>query len=414
MKKLIIVFLLGMSSLQAHSQVIQVLFIGNSYTGANNLPQLFSDLSLSLGDSVFVDFYHPGGYTFQMHASDPNALAKINSRPWDFVILQEQSQRPSFPPAQVAVDVFPYARQLDSLILLNHPCTETVFYMTWGRKYGDQSNCASWPPVCTFLGMQDQLRNSYVQMANDNYALVAPVGRAWQSSWTQDSSINLWSPDNSHPSVEGSYLTACVFYETILRKPCVNATFIASLNNSTALFLQQTAHQIVTDSLLTWKVGAYDVVSDFSFTPNGLQILFSEQSQNADYFFWDFGDGSTSSLPQPAHNYLQSGLYPVHLISSDNCNADTAQQIIAVVASGVHTLNSPQDCITINDHSEINILCGQWDALSIYDVSGRLMGASDLMKSSLPQLKNNLDPGIYVLIFSSSEGNRQAIKWRNF
>lgn len=414
MKKLIIVILLGMSSLQADSQGLQVLFIGNSYTGANNLPQLFYDLALSLGDSVFVDTYNPGGYTFQMHSTDANTLAKINSRPWDFVILQEQSQRPSFPPAQVAMDVFPYARQLDSLILLNNPCTETVFYMTWGRKYGDQSNCVTWPPVCTFLGMQEQLRNSYVQMANDNHALVAPVGRAWQSSWAQDSSINLWSPDNSHPSIEGSYLTACVFYETILRKSTVNATFISSLNNTTALFLQQVAHQIVTDSLPTWKIGEYDVVSDFTFVNNGLQILFSEQSQNATNFSWDFGDGSTSLLSQPIHNYLQTGFYSVNLISMDNCSADTIQKNILVVASGISDLNGQENCIKINSQSEIEIICGRWDDLSIFDVSGRKIGVTDLRKNSLQLFKEYLEPGIYVLIFSSSDGNGQAIKWRNY
>ncbi|MBK7966923.1 MAG: PKD domain-containing protein [Bacteroidetes bacterium] len=414
MKKFILTILLGIASMQAFSKVTQVLFIGNSYTGVNNLPQLFYDLSLSLGDSVFVDTYNPGGYTLQMHSTDVNTLAKINSRPWDFVILQEQSQRPSFPPAQVAMDVYPYARQLDSLILLNNPCTETVFYMTWGRKYGDQGNCAFWPPVCTFLGMQEELRNSYVQMAIDNAALVAPVGRAWQSSWTQDSSINLWSSDNSHPSIEGSYLAACVFYETILRNSCVNAPFISSVTNSNAVFLQQVAHQIVTDSLPTWKIGAYDVVSDFTFVNNGLQILFSEQSQHATNFSWDFGDGSTSSLSQPIHNYLQPGFYTVNLISMDNCNADTAQQNIAVVASGISDLNAMGNCIQINNLAEIEVRCGRWDALSIFDAAGRQIRSTDFRKDSLQRIKDQLESGIYVLIFSSSEGNRQVIKWRNY
>lgn len=414
MKKFIITLLLGITSMQAISQVTQVLFIGNSYTGVNNLPQLFSDLSLSLGDSVFVDSYNPGGYTFEMHVVDANTIAKINSRPWDFVVLQEQSQRPSFPPAQVAMDVYPYARQIDSLILLNNHCTETVFYMTWGRKYGDQGNCAFWPPVCTFLGMQEELRNSYVQMANDNAALVAPVGRAWQSSWTQDSSINLWSSDNSHPSIEGSYLTACVFYETILRRSCVNATFISSVTNPTALFLQQIAHQIVVDSLPTWKIGTYDVNSAFSFGASGLQVQFSNQSVNATSVSWDFGDGSTSLLPQPTHTYLQLGTYSVNLIAMDNCNADTAQQFVSVVASALSENNSNENCIKINSQSEIEIRCGLWETLSIYDVSGRKMGATDLVKNSLQLYKDRLESGIYVLIFSSSDGNNHAVKWRNY
>ncbi len=414
MKKFIITMLLGITSMQANSQVTQVLFIGNSYTGVNNLPQLFSDLSLSLGDSVFVDTYNPGGYTFEMHAVDANTIAKINSRSWDFVVLQEQSQRPSFPPAQVAQDVYPYARQLDSLILLNNPCTETVFYMTWGRKYGDQGNCAFWPPVCTFLGMQEELRNSYVQMANDNAALVAPVGRAWQSSWTQDSSINLWSSDNSHPSIEGSYLAACVFYETIFRNSCVNAPFISTVTNSTASFLQQVAHLIVVDSLATWKIGSYDVNSDFSFVANGLQVQFSDQSVNANIVTWDFGDGSTSVLPQPTHTYLQAGTYSVNLIAMDNCNADTAQQFVSVVASAISEINSQENCIKINGQSEIEISCGQWETMSIYDVSGRKMGATELSRNSLQFFKDQIDSGIYVLIFSSSEGNHQVVKWRNY
>jgi hypothetical protein len=134
MKKFIITLLLGIASMQAISQVTQVLFIGNSYTGVNNLPQLFSDLSLSLGDSVFVDSYNPGGYTFEMHVVDANTIAKINSRPWDFVVLQEQSQRPSFPPAQVAMDVYPYARQLDSLILLNNSLHRNCFLHDMGSQ----------------------------------------------------------------------------------------------------------------------------------------------------------------------------------------------------------------------------------------------------------------------------------------
>ena len=414
MKKFIITLLLGITSMQAISQVTKVLFIGNSYTGVNNLPQLFSDLSLSLGDSVFVDSYNPGGYTFEMHVVDANTIAKINSRPWDFVVLQEQSQRPSFPPAQVAMDVYPYARQIDSLILLNNHCTETVFYMTWGRKYGDQGNCAFWPPVCTFLGMQEELRNSYVQMANDNAALVAPVGRAWQSSWTQDSSINLWSSDNSHPSIEGSYLTACVFYETILRRSCLNATFISSVTNPTALFLQQIAHQIVVDSLPTWKIGTYDVNSAFSFGASGLQVQFSNQSVNATSVSWDFGDGSTSLLPQPTHTYLQAGTYSVNLIASNNCNSDTIQQFVSVVASAISEINSHENCIKVNSQSEIEIRCGLWETLSIYDVSGRKMGATNPVKNSLQLYKDRLESGIYVLIFSSSDGNNHAVKWRNY
>lgn len=412
MKKILFTVLLGIASRAAFPQTTQILFIGNSYTGVNNLPQLFSDFSVSLGDTVLVDTYNPGGYTFQMHTTDVNTLAKINSRPWDFVILQEQSQRPSFPPAQVALDVYPYARQLDSLIHLNNPCTETVFYMTWGRKYGDQSNCATWPPVCTFLGMQEELRNSYVQMANDNQALVAPVGRAWQSSWTQDSSINLWSTDNSHPSLEGSYLAAAVFYETIFRNSVINAPFVSSVNATAALFLQQVAHQIVTDSLSTWKIGAYDVSTQFSYSSNGLQVQFIDQSANAVNYFWDFGDGATAVQPQPSHTYLQAGTFPVSLITDNNCVSDTATQFVSVVASGISAVPNSSNCIEVHTTGEVEILCGQWLSCSVYDVTGQCLHRQTMDFPRLNFIKKEWAPGIYLLIFKSSEGNSLPVRWR--
>ena len=47
--------------------------------------------------------------------------------------------------------------------------------MTWGRKYGDQQNCQFYPPVCTYLGMQNRLRESYLSMSFTSNATF-PVG----------------------------------------------------------------------------------------------------------------------------------------------------------------------------------------------------------------------------------------------
>ncbi|MBK7683902.1 MAG: hypothetical protein IPJ26_16195 [Bacteroidetes bacterium] len=47
-------------------------------------------------------------------------------------------------------------------------------------------------------------------------------------------------------------------------------------------------------------------------------------------------------------------------------------------------------------------------------MSGRKMGATDLVKNSLQLYKDRLESGIYVLIFSSSDGNNHAVKWRNY
>jgi len=259
MKLKLTIFLLFFSFVSFSQSKKKILFIGNSYTYVNNLPQMLCDLAIMNNDTIIFDANTIGGYTFQNHCADANTISKINSQQWDYVILQEQSQTPAFPPSQVESDCYPYAKRLDSLIKANDSCTRTIFYMTWGRKYGDASNCAAYPPICTFEGMQQRLRESYLEMADSNKTFVAPVGAAWLNSRMADSTINLYQTDNSHPSVEGTYLTACVFYAAIYQKSPIANFFMSTLGHATALSLQTIAKQTVLDSLSNWRIGKYSL-----------------------------------------------------------------------------------------------------------------------------------------------------------
>ncbi len=410
MKKYLLFILLNLHLAPLVAQTTKVLFIGNSYTASNNLPQLFADLALSLGDTVLVDSNTPGGYTFQGHTTNAATLAKINAQDWDFVVLQEQSQLPSFSPPQVAVDVYPYARMLDSLIHVNDSCTETVFYMTWGRKYGDAGNCVNWPPVCTFTGMQQQLRDAYVQMANDNDALVAPVGQAWKESWFTDSTINLWWTDNSHPDVAGSYLTACVMYATLFRKASSIATFYAGLPPATAQYLQQIADQVVFDSLPVWNIGDYDVQSVFTYTANAGQVQFTDQSQFADWWQWDFGDGTVSLLQNPTHIYTTGGLYLVKLLSGNSCNADSTFQQISVNATG-QPESGKRSCLQYLGDNVFLINCNNVIKATVYNQYGQktaeMSGLELGPKLDLTILKS----GIYLVEILYLNGAGECLKW---
>jgi hypothetical protein len=61
-------------------------------------------------------------------------------------------------------------------------------------------------------------------------------------------------------------------------------------------------------------------VPSFSFSANGLDVLFSNNSTNATTYSWNFGDGSpASSAASPAHSFAAPGVYFVTLEAS---NAD--------------------------------------------------------------------------------------------
>lgn len=341
---------------------------------------MFHDLALSKGDTVVFDSNSPGGTTLAQHASNATSIQKIYSQQWDYVVVQAQSQEPSFPPAQVAQQTFPYARVLDSLITDNDSCTETVFYMTWGKKYGDDGNCASYPAICTFDGVTQRLRDSYIQMANDNHAITAPAGMAWYASWHADTTYNLWVADNSHPSVQGTYLTACTFYATLFRKPCLGASYTSGLPAPTCAYLQNKADRTVFDSLAVWNIGTYDPSSSFTYTntPGTNSFIFSETpSANFTNYEWNFGDAATSTT-SGAHTYADTGTYQVALIVADDCgHADTSFQTIQVAneITALQNFSSNEFTVYPNPASTKIYFSGlkQATELRIFSVEGKLI-----------------------------------------
>jgi len=93
--------------------------------------------------------------------------------------------------------------------------------------------------------------------------------------------------------------------------------------------------------------GLPEVVADFSMPRticNPDTVRFNDHSQtigNSTSYFWDFGDGTTSSSPSPSHFYQHSGIYAVTLVVQDigSCNfADTLTKNILILTNELDTL----------------------------------------------------------------------------
>jgi len=217
--------------------------------------------------------------------------------------------------------------------------------MTWGRENGDASNCATYPPICTFDGMNQRLRESYLEMANDNFCTVAPVGVAWKTVRDSFPSIQLYSGDGSHPNIYGSYLAACVFYATLYQETPIGAPYVpAGIGATDALNLQTVASYTVLDSLPLWRVNANMPIADFNYSGGGT-INFTNTSTNGATYSWDFGDGNNSTLQNPSNTYTVSNTYPVQLItfSADSCFSDTITQNVNVLISGINNENKKEE-----------------------------------------------------------------------
>ncbi|MBQ7490148.1 MAG: gliding motility-associated C-terminal domain-containing protein [Bacteroidales bacterium] len=95
------------------------------------------------------------------------------------------------------------------------------------------------------------------------------------------------------------------------------------------------------------------VIADFNI-PNTvcapIDLAFNNTSQSISQntnYYWDFGDGTSSTLQFPTHHYSQSGIYTIKLVVQDygSCNfSDTATKQLVVLANSNTTLSSATIC----------------------------------------------------------------------
>ena len=190
----------GWTACDTRPRSLRVLFVGNSYTYFNNLPALLSGLAASDASSTKIEaeMVVRGGASLKQHWEDGAATKKIKEAHWNFVVLQEQSTLPITDPETMKK----YARLFDSEI--RKAGARTVFFLTWARQNKPET--------------QSALNNTYLAIARDLGAMVAPAGIAWQDALKENSKLLLYMLDQSHPNASGSYLAACVLYSVIVGK----------------------------------------------------------------------------------------------------------------------------------------------------------------------------------------------------
>ena len=237
---------------------IRVLFIGNSYTFFNNLPDLLEDLSKGSEGTrpVETEISARGGATLQWHYVAGKAVEKIREGKWDYVVLQEQSLLGAKllngkPDINDPMFFQQYVRAFSAEI--EKAGATTMLMLTWARKQTPEK--------------QARLNASYFSIAQEVGAVVAPVGIAWNEAHQGKADLDLYTADGSHPAPAGSYLAACVLYATLFDRspedlpgklngralvtPSAEVTFedtpttLVSLSDTDAAYLQRIAYETV-------------------------------------------------------------------------------------------------------------------------------------------------------------------------
>lgn len=261
---------------------LRVLTIGNSF--ADSLFRYFPQVVESAGCEVVLERLNIGGCPFQRHwaniekeEADPNFKyfkaysyrEKLQSRPWDFVSVQQVSHE-SWKPETY----FPEAQLLVDFVKKNAPTAEVVLQQTWAYR-PDDPRLAGWG--ISQEEMYEKLTNAYTQAAEKMNLRVLPTGLAVQQSRrTQPGGYHpfrrtdftypdlpkmdgflcggiRWSNDHKklegdafHLNARGQYLQACVWFGFLYGRPTSEITFVPNeLTADDARFLRQTAQKAI-------------------------------------------------------------------------------------------------------------------------------------------------------------------------
>ena len=250
---------------EARDSSLDILMLGNSYTSTNSLAVRLDSILTDSGEDAVVTSLTSGGLKLNEHAE----RADTPGHSWnaslqqqhDYVILQDQSQVPG-----LSTETEYWQESLQGLEYLNQRIEsqggDTILFMTWGRKEGDWLHP-------DFSSMQDSVSRGY-EMYNENISTsdrptyIAPVGLAFKHihDAVEASGINatddgtafstLYSSDGSHPSIDGTYLTACVFHSTITGESSVGSAAPSQIAPWRALELQQAAADTVFNETLDY------------------------------------------------------------------------------------------------------------------------------------------------------------------
>jgi hypothetical protein len=103
-----------------------------------------------------------------------------------------------------------------------------------------------------------------------------------------------------------------------------------ALSGGTYFLSVQDENQCVRDTAFT--IPSPDTLeADFDFEADGYQVMFFDQSEAAENYEWNFGDGNTSSEASPTHIYNDVGQYEVCLRVQNACGEEERCQQVNVV-----------------------------------------------------------------------------------
>ncbi|HOA84772.1 MAG: SGNH/GDSL hydrolase family protein [Clostridiales bacterium] len=176
---------------------IRILFIGNSHTYYNNMPQIAKEIFASAGFNAQVTMQTEGGKGLLYHCDRRDVIFNIIYGGYDYVVLQDVAK--SFDRQNFIEGAEKIRKNA-----LDKSTAKPVFYMIWAHRENKS--------------LQREITASYAEVAKNFNALLAPAGEVWHKMLRADKSLPFYRDDGNHATPLGSYLAATTIFYAITRR----------------------------------------------------------------------------------------------------------------------------------------------------------------------------------------------------
>ncbi len=155
-------------------------------------------------------------------------------------------------------------------------------------------------------------------------------------------------------------------------------------------------------------------VAGFTQSATMLTATFTNTSTNANQYFWEFGDGNTSTLQNPQHIFATDGDYTVCLSSITNgcedifCQDITVSSIVGLAEK--NTENIRLYPVPFQDNLKIDFAGKSQTSISVINTSGQIIWNAEKVNSPVSIQTSEWAKGMYWILIDNAEGSSQNFK----
>ena len=172
---------------------MKLLFVGNSHTYYNSMPDTVRRLLVATGQKVHITMLTEGGKNLAFHASSPNTIFNIRCGEYDMLIAQDRAS---------GFDAATFQNSARALLdAATKAGTKFFLFMPWTGRDN--------------RGAQRAMTEVYHRFCRTGNCMFAPVGEVFSRLLVTEAPDLFYREDGNHTTPLGSYVAAVTIFYTI-------------------------------------------------------------------------------------------------------------------------------------------------------------------------------------------------------